>query len=190
MDAHVPIRRRGRAVCAPPEGRHRRGTGEAGESSGAKMALVTFPERKVTRAQGRSTARNCSDVAEGALILDPQRSRIKPCSRSRHRCLGRLCHRQGYILQRDLPEIPEYTVASRRVETEDRAPAPRGRARAVNCAPSATTSAQCPVRGGEFPRRTHLLILDDKMLGADSGDGAGTKNATPSGRSKAQRRAS
>ena len=57
----------GCAVCAPPEAnRERDGPAMlAGEAFRGKMALVTFPERKVTRGcRGRSTPLN-TNVAEG-----------------------------------------------------------------------------------------------------------------------------
>ena len=71
---------------------------------------------------------------------------------------------KAYVLQRDLPEIPEYTVASHQVETEierlHRAvEAARRQLRAIRD----HIPANAPSEAASF-LDTHLLILDDKML--------------------------
>src|SRR3989338_10990673 len=71
---------------------------------------------------------------------------------------------KAYVLQRDLPEIPEYTVASHQIETEierlHRAvEAARRQLRAIR----SHIPANAPPEAASF-LDTHLLILDDKML--------------------------
>src|SRR3990170_1361826 len=77
---------------------------------------------------------------------------------------------RAYVLQRDLPEIPEYTVASHQIDAEierlnQAVVAARRQLRAIRD----HIPANAPAEAASF-LDAHLLILDDKMLVAAAAD--------------------
>lgn len=77
---------------------------------------------------------------------------------------------RAYVLQRDLPEIPEYTVASHQIDAEierlnQAVVAARRQLRAIR----EHIPASAPAEAASF-LDAHLLILDDKMLVPSAAD--------------------
>ena len=91
---------------------------------------------------------------------------------------------KAYVLQRDLPEVPEYAMPQEYVEEEvtrfQRAvEASRRQLMAIR----EHIPANAPPEASSF-LDTHLLMLDDKMISRRRSTPSGRNSAMPNGRSR------